>query len=108
MRLAHRGCRLIGRNEIIADQQHRLKETENDMSPYVISFLQICQRVRALASAAATGDATAKEALAAFAQACHSRLRDLLCDETSSQPELSAPAALSSPVRYINDKIPLI
>ena len=52
------------------------------------------QRARALASAAATGDATAKEALAAFAQACHSRLRDLLCDETSSQPEVSAPAAL--------------
>jgi len=81
-------------NEVIADLQHRLKEAENEtVALRDLVPAEICQRARALASAAATGDATAKEALAAFAQACHSRLRDLLCDEISSQQEVSAPAS---------------
>jgi len=91
--------------EVIAELQHRLMETEEEFMP-LRDLLppEVMTQTRAWATASATGDAEAKEALAAFTQACHSRLRQLLADQTSSALEVSEPAPVAQNDLYLDKK----
>ncbi len=78
---------------VIAEIQERLDQAQEELSPLrELIPEEIVARLRTLALAAATGDAEAKAAFAAFKQQCRSRLQGLGATETSSSLEVSNPS----------------